>query len=145
MALELDREVAGVGLGHRGQAQLQAGAARSVFDLGNGVQDAVDVLQHAIGLGQRAARGHDVVENEAALIHLRQQIGAKRLVAGPGADYQQQADGAGPQRLGQNPVENALMHAQRALHQTRRRCGRARPHRPRVSLATARSSGPASR
>ncbi len=36
------------------------------------------MLEHAIGLSQRAAGGHDVVENEAAFVHLRQQVGAEQ-------------------------------------------------------------------
>ena len=111
LGLELHGEVAGVGFGHGGQAHLQAGAARGAFDFRHRVQDALDVLQHAVGLGQRAAGGHDVVEDEAAFVHLRQQVGAERLVADPGADDQQQAGAAEPQRLGQRPVEHAAMDA----------------------------------
>ena len=63
---------------------------REVFSTsGMECRNAVDVLENAVGLGQRAARGHDVVENEAALVHLRQQIGAEQLVAGPRANHQQ--------------------------------------------------------
>ena len=91
---------------HGGQAHLQAGAARGAFHFGRGAQNALDVLQNAIGLAERTAGGHDVVEDEAALVHLRQQVGAKRLVAGPGAEHQQQTRAADPQRLGQRPVQN---------------------------------------
>ncbi len=73
------------------------------------VQDALNVLENAVGLGERTARGHDVVEDEAAFVHLRQQIGAERLVPEPGGDHQQEAGTAKPERLGQRPVEHAVM------------------------------------
>ena len=42
------------------------------------VKDALDVLEDAVGLCKGAARRHDVVEDEAAFVHLGQQIGAER-------------------------------------------------------------------
>ena len=109
LGFQLHGEVAGVGFGDGGEAHLQAGAARGDFDFGRGVQDALDMLKNAIGLAQRTAGRHDVVEDEAALIHLRQQVGAERLVAGPGADDKQQAGAADPERLGQRPVQRAFV------------------------------------
>ena len=87
--------------------------------------------QHPIRLGQRAARGHDVVEHEAAFVHLRQQVGAKLLVAEPGADDQQHAE----QRRAsdgsrQRPVEHALDAS--AIR------GPARAPAPRARLASSR-------
>ena len=65
--------------------------------------------EHAVGLGQRAARRHDVVEDEAAFVHLRQQVGAERLVAEVGADDQQQRrQRRASSGLRQRPVEHAL-------------------------------------
>ena len=54
------------------------------------------MIHNPVGLAERTARGHDVVENEAALIHLRQQVRAEQLVASPGAHNQQQASAAQP-------------------------------------------------
>ena len=104
-----------VGFGHSRVAELQAGAARRAFDLGHGVQNALHVLEHAVGLCQRTARGHEVVEDKAAFVHLREQIGTQRLVAETRAHDQQQADAAHPQRLGQCPVQ----HLADALSSTR--------------------------
>ena len=70
------------------------------------------MLEHAIGLRQRAARRHNVVENEAAFVHLGQQIGAQQLITGPRANHQKQADSADPQRLGQRPLQNAPVHVE---------------------------------
>ena len=52
LGLQLHGEVAGVGFGHGGQAHLQAGAARSDFHFGSGVQDPLHVLENAVGLAQ---------------------------------------------------------------------------------------------
>ena len=76
VGLEADGEVAGVGFGDGGEAHLQAGAAAGGGDLGGAAQDLLDVLQDAVGLGQRGAGGHEVVEDEGAFVHLGQQIGA---------------------------------------------------------------------
>ena len=80
--------------------------------------------EHAIGLGQRTARRHDVVENEAALIHLRQQIGAKRLIAEPRAQRPAPAQTA-PSHSGLASAQSSArsMHAQHALqHAPRASC-----------------------
>ena len=53
--------------------------------------------EDAVGLGERAAGGHDVVEDEAAFVHLGQQVGAERVVAEVCADDEQDAD-AGERR-----------------------------------------------
>ena len=55
---------------------LQPGAAAGDLDLGGAAQDLLDVLEDAVGLGQRGARWGEVVEDERALVHLGQQIGA---------------------------------------------------------------------
>src|SRR6185312_3131797 len=62
--LEQHRNIAGVGLGHGGQTQLHAGAARGALHFRDATQDALDALQHAVGFGERAAGRHDVVEDE---------------------------------------------------------------------------------
>ena len=69
------------------------------------------MLEHAVGLGERTARGHDVVEDEPAFVHLRQQIGAEIPVAEV-RPRSPAADSASPsqQRLGQSPFEHAVMH-----------------------------------
>ncbi len=107
LGLELHGEVAGVGFRDRGKAHLQAGAAGGAFDLGLFAQDVLDVVEDAVGLGERTARGHDVVEDKAAFVHLRQQVGAEGFVAGPCADDQYQAGHPQPQWPGQGPVEHS--------------------------------------
>ena len=79
--LQLDGDVAGVCFGDCGEAHLQAGAAGDDFDVGVVLENCFDVLEDAVGLGERAAGGHDVVEDEAAFVHLGQQVGAERLIA----------------------------------------------------------------
>ena len=77
LALELDRDVAGIGLGHGRQPQLQAGAARVAFHFGKLAHHLLDVADHTVGLLQRGAGRHDVVDHEAAFIHVGQQVGAQ--------------------------------------------------------------------
>ena len=43
---ELDGEVAGVGFGDGGEAELQAGAPRSALHFGRALQDLLDAEQH---------------------------------------------------------------------------------------------------
>ena len=54
--LQLDGDVAGVGLGDRGQAQLQAGAARRALHFRVSAQDLLHVGDHAVGLFERGCR-----------------------------------------------------------------------------------------
>ena len=107
-------------------------------------EDALDMLENAVGLGERTAGGHDVVEDESALVHLRQQIGAERPVAEVGADHEQQAGDAEPQRLGQRPVEHAAMEFENAAEKAAGRVLVACPSRL-AGRAAARGSGRASR
>ncbi len=80
LLLELDRNIAGIGFGNGGKAQLQAGAAACAFDFGCRVQNLLDMIENLAGGLERAAGWHHVVEDEAALVHLRQKIGAQILV-----------------------------------------------------------------
>ena len=81
-----------VGLGDGGEAHLKAGAAAGDLYLGRAAQDLLDVLQDAVGLGERGACGREVVEDKRALVHLRQQVGAKRVVGKPGGHDKHEAD-----------------------------------------------------
>src|SRR5262249_4124326 len=89
--LELDRDVAGVRLRHRREAQLQAGSARRALDFRRRAQNRLDVTHHAIGLLQRAARRHDVIQHEPTFVERREQIAAKRPIAHIGRDYEHDA------------------------------------------------------
>ena len=52
IALELDGDVAVVRLGYGGEAHLQAGAAAGALDFRGVVQNLLDVVEHAVGLGE---------------------------------------------------------------------------------------------
>ena len=86
MVREQDSEVAGVGFCDSGQSHLQAGAARGGGDLRKLVEDAVDVEEDAVGLLQRRACGHDVVEDEGALVHFGEQVGAESSISNEHSD-----------------------------------------------------------
>jgi hypothetical protein len=68
LRLQLHGNVAGVRLGHGRETELQARAPRRVLDFWRRAQDGLDPAHHAVGLLQRAARRHHVVEHEAALV-----------------------------------------------------------------------------
>ena len=92
VALQLDGDVAGVGFGHRRQAQLQAGAARGAFHFRRRAQDLLHVGDHAVGFFERGAGRHDVVEDEAAFVHGGQQVASRVLrIAEVGAADQRRA------------------------------------------------------
>jgi len=116
VAAELHRHVAGIRLGHGGQPHLQAGAARGAFDLRNGVEDPVHVLHDAVGLRERAACRHDVVEHEAALIHLRQQVRAQCPVASVGGRQQRRAQAQQEGGARERPAKRAAVEGEAAAH-----------------------------
>ena len=72
LCLQLYGDVAGVCFGDCGETHLQAGAAGGGFDVGVIFEDCFDVLEDAVCLGKRTSGGHDVVDDEAALVHLRE-------------------------------------------------------------------------
>ena len=88
LAFSLTRMSPVVGFGYGRQTELQAGAARSAFHFGNLAQHLLDVADHAVGFRQRTARGHEVVEDESAFVHFRQQVGTGKVVANIGNDDQ---------------------------------------------------------
>src|ERR1039457_6726940 len=98
---QLDSEIASVGFGHGGKAHLQAGAARGALHFRSCVKDALYMLKDAIGFGERTACGHDVVEDETALVHLRKQVRAECLITKPRGNDQQHTGATNPQRLGE--------------------------------------------
>ena len=120
LGFELYREVAGIGLSHRGQPHLQSGSARRALHFRRGVENTIHMLQNAVCLIERTARGHDVVKDEAAFVHLRQQVGAKRLVSENVATTSRSTCAAEPQRLGQRPIQNLAMNAENAREQAAR-------------------------
>ncbi len=90
LALQLHRDVARIGLGNGGESHLEPGAPGGAFYLGGLIEDALDMLENPIGLGEGTSCGHDVVEDEAALVHLGQQVRAEGGVGEVGADEQNQ-------------------------------------------------------
>src|SRR6266481_20570 len=89
--LQLHGNVAGVRFRDRGEAHLEAGTAGDDFDIGVIAENCFDVLEDSVCLGKRAAGGHDVVEDEAALVHLREQIGAEGSIGNNGAYDEEKA------------------------------------------------------
>ena len=131
--LQLDRDVAGVRLGHGRQAELQTGAARRALHLRRGAQDGIDVRQHAVRLLQRASRRHDVVEHETALVEGRQEVGAQGPIArvrrGDQNDAQSQQWKWPLQRLTHGPFVHDEDSSEQAARQ---RCLLRREHPPRL-------------
>ncbi len=49
------------------------------------------MLEDAVCLGKRASGGHDVVDDEAAFVHLGKQVGAERSIGNDGAYDEEKA------------------------------------------------------
>ena len=64
---------------------------------------------HAVGLFERGAGGHDVVDDEAAFVHGGQQVGAAVAVAEVGAADQQEAENRQQQRVLEGQAQHALV------------------------------------
>src|SRR5260370_42325816 len=95
------------GVGDGGQGQLQPGAAGSVFDVGGGLKNLLDVQEDAIGLGEGAAGRSEIVENESSFVHGGEEVGAEKFVAQEGkSDDQDRAGGQHPRPL-QNGAHRA--------------------------------------
>ena len=74
LVFQFHQDVAGISFCHRGQPKLQSRSPRSAFHLRNLAQHRFDVTDDAIGLCQGTAGRHDVVEDESAFVHFRQQV-----------------------------------------------------------------------
>src|SRR6516164_9502462 len=83
---ELHGEIAAIGFGDGSQAELQAGAARSVFHLRPRANDFLDVLKNAIGLREGTSRRGVIVQNEASFIHRGEEVGTEKFVVDVGED-----------------------------------------------------------
>ena len=77
---QLDREVAGVRFRHAGEAELRSRPPRISIHLGHLFQHLLDVMQHPVGLVERRTGRRDVIENEAVLLELGQELGAETFV-----------------------------------------------------------------
>ena len=67
--LEADEDVAGERLGGE-QAKLGAGAADVAGHVGRLLQHRLDPPQHLVGLGERGAHGHPVIEHKGPFVHV---------------------------------------------------------------------------
>ena len=114
VALQFDGDIAGVGFGHLGESQLQAGAARGALHFGRLAQNLFHVGDHAIGLFERRAGGHDVVDDEAAFVHRGQQIAAGVGIAEVAAADQGEGEDGQNQRVLQGGAQGALVDAHEA-------------------------------
>ena len=79
-------------VGDGGKTELHTGAARSVLDFGCGLKNLFNVQENAVGLSERAAGRCEVVENESAFVHGREEVRAEKIVAQEGKSDDQ--DGA---------------------------------------------------
>src|SRR6202040_1919957 len=59
--------------GDGGEAELQTGAPRGVFDFRLRADDFLDVLKDAFRLSERASGRSVVIQDEAAFVHFREQ------------------------------------------------------------------------
>ena len=121
VALQPHGEVAVIGLGHGGETQLDSGAPRSALHFRRRRENLFDAQQHLVGVRQSRSGRHDVVENESAFIHCRQQVAAERPIAEVGADDQRDAGDSKHQRISQHEAQRALIAAGDSSHEAGRR------------------------
>ena len=79
-------------------------------------EDLFDAEQYLIGICQRGAGGHQVVEDEAAFVHFRQQIAAERVVAEIGNHDEAGGAESQHQRTRQGEAKRAAVDAGEAAH-----------------------------
>jgi len=106
---QLHRDIAGVGFGDGGQAELHSGTPRSALHLGDGAQDLLHVRDHAVGLFEGRAGGHDVVDDEPAFVHCGQQVGPAIAVTDVGATNQQDAENREQEGMPEGQAQHALV------------------------------------
>ena len=91
---------------------------REVFSTsGTDANDMFHVCDDAIGFLQRAPRRHDVIENEAAFVHVRKQVGAELAVAQVGDRDQNHAEASEPDRMLQRAAQPALIEHDDSLEE----------------------------
>ena len=91
IGLEPNEEVAVVGLVEVGAAETEPGAPREGLHLRRRLQDLLDLLDLAVGLGQRGSGQGLVVDDEAAFVRLGHEAGRNVLV-GEIADHHDGAE-----------------------------------------------------
>ena len=76
--LEADQDVPGVRLGGE-ETELGARPADVARDIGRAQEHVLDPAHHLVGMGQRGADRHVVVEDERAFVHVGHEAGLKRV------------------------------------------------------------------
>ena len=106
-ALELDGEISAVGFGDPGKAELKAGAAGVAFHFRNRQDNFFHAEEDVVGIGQRRARGREVVEDEIAFVHGGEQIAAERVIAKKRRADEHQATDGEHERMGKSETQGA--------------------------------------
>ena len=88
--LQAHEDVAGIALGGE-EAELGARAADVARDVGRLEQDLLHPAEDPVGLGQRGAHRHVVVEHEGPLVHLGHEAGLQR--GSPGHSFRSETSG----------------------------------------------------
>ena len=114
VALEFDGNIAGIGFGHLGETQLEAGAAGGALHFGRLAQNFFHVGDDAIGLVERGAGGHDVVDDEAAFVHGGQEIAAGVGIAEVAAADQGEREDGQNQRVFESSAQGTFVDAHEA-------------------------------
>ena len=80
------------------------------------MENLLDVLKDAVGLGEGGAGGGEVIEDESAFVHGGEEVGAEGVVAEVAGDDEQEAGGGEGDRPGEREVEDACVHVEDAPH-----------------------------
>ena len=110
--LQPDGKISVVRLGDGGKAQLHTGAAGSVLDFRRGLKNFLNVQEDAVGFSERTAGRREVIENESAFVHGREEVRAEKVVTQEGKSDDQ--DGTCYQHPG--PLQDGTHDAHVKLH-----------------------------
>jgi Fe-S-cluster-containing hydrogenase component 2 len=104
-------------LDKRDSLKFGPGTPRCTLDFRNRLYDLLNMQNHAVSFRKRCACRGDVIEGEAAFVHLRQQVGAGEAETQVCRGDQYQTQTCKPQWLCQSPLEPALMELDNATEE----------------------------
>ena len=122
--LQAHQDVAGIGL-RREQPQFGPRAADVARNVVGFQQDRLDAAEHLVGLGQRRAHGHVVVDDDRAFVHLGHEAQLEPLEQQPPGHNRQQRGQHGEARPAQTqPQQSLVAVGQQVVERARRGHGR---------------------
>ena len=110
---QLHQEVARIRLCDS-QREASSGPARIAFNFRGGAQDFFDFAELAVGLSEASARRCEVVDNEAAFIHLWKEVCLQSLIEEGGGKQHQSAEAERPSHATEREPDGVLVDSDAA-------------------------------